>query len=145
MSRGFQNCQKLQRGKGLTCSLCKCVVCWDYQYERNEEPVHLTCFPKVILSFSERRISAIAPLNLEMALFSPTSFVFINPVLVMWSAWQWVLTVTRTKKAWKKCPKFICIANKRKNSEAVFVTSSSPLFQMHCFNFACYYLCSDLL
>lgn len=73
--------------------------------------VLLTCFPKVILSFSDRRISAVAPLSLEMALFSPTRLVFINPVLVMWSAWQWVLTVTGRNKMWlKKCgPHVICV------------------------------------
>lgn len=48
----------------------------------------LACFPKVILSPSDSRMSAAAPLNLEMALFSPASLVFIKPVLVMWSAWQ---------------------------------------------------------
>lgn len=84
-------------------------------------PVLLTCFPKVILSFSDRKISAVAPLCLEMALFSPTSLVFINPVLVMWSAWQWVLTVTgREKNVIKTTPPTINLCSyKNKNSEGV--------------------------
>lgn len=54
----------------------------------------LTCLPKVMLSPSESRISAVAPLCLEMALFTPYSFFFRSPVPVMWSAWQWVFTAT---------------------------------------------------
>lgn len=57
----------------------------------------LTCFPKAILSPSDSWISAEAPLCLEMALFSPTSLFFINPEPVMWSAWQWVLTIRQKK------------------------------------------------
>lgn len=48
----------------------------------------LTCLPKLILSPSDSRMSALAPLCLEMALFIPNSLFFSCPVPVMWSAWQ---------------------------------------------------------
>lgn len=110
---GVSSTVRNYRGKGTSPALPKCLNFFFLEYD---ESVLLTCFPKVILSFSDRRISAVAPLNLEMALFSPTSLFFINPVLVMWSAWQWVLTVTERKKSFDNeiWPKKIALLEKQK-------------------------------
>lgn len=68
---------------------------WIDRVEWDESHVLITCFPKEILSPSDRRMSAEAPLNLEMALLRPANLFFISPVLVMWSAWQWVFTARK--------------------------------------------------